>query len=458
MKIAHKSAHDGVVCAILHTLSMEVCMGIKQIGEGRFRLQIRKFNLRHDKVYATQEEAERVHAALLGYRTGRSSISFAEARRQYLESITYLTKKPHTQNTEKYRLVRVGKYFDKFDCAAIHKDDVYDYVSRRLREAKPPKPDSLRNEVRALSALLNFAVEKRWIQDNPARSVRLPAAPQRLRRIDSDVSGEILNLLASSEPRMRFLARHLALVINTGARPGEWAAVERSDIYFGDDPHVIFKDTKNSEDRIHPMSTDVQQLVRNQFDDVQKYLGEEAAKQNALLFPSKTGQTPYAFSGALRDAKKKGYLPIKLRIHDGRHEFVSVATESGELSDSAIMALVGHKSPASMKRYQQVKTKKFAPMVESLSRSFRDIRVQELAKRMDTTVDFIRACFKLYKIEQGLLGSNQGDLLYSLTFRRYLERMLHQATTRDPSVDPRSVWQINPDLPPGTEFKPYDEL
>ena len=77
---------------------------------------------------------------------------------------------------------------------------------------------------------------------------------------------------------------------------------------------------------------------------------------------------------------------------------------------------------------------------------------------MDTTVDFIRACFKLYKIEQGLLGSNQGDLLYSLTFRRYLERMLHQATTRDPSVDQQSVWHRNPDLPPGTEFKPYDEL
>jgi integrase len=76
--------------------------------------------------------------------------------------------------------------------------------------------------------------------------------------------------------------------------------------------------------------------------------------------------SPNAFRQAFARARKKAGLE-HFRFHDTRHERVSSLFEAG-WSDTAVMAMSGHKDPKSLKRYANLRPDHLADELAKLGR------------------------------------------------------------------------------------------
>ena len=76
---------------------------------------------------------------------------------------------------------------------------------------------------------------------------------------------------------------------------------------------------------------------------------------------------PNGFRLAFNRARKKAGLE-HFRFHDTRHERVSSLIEAG-WSDTAVMALSGHKDPKSLKRYANLRSEHLADELARLSKT-----------------------------------------------------------------------------------------
>ena len=198
-------------------------------------------------------------------------------------------------------------------------------------------------------------------------------------------------LLRSNNMRFRFAARLCLLVRETGARPGEWRNARSDDVDTAKDT-VTFRNTKyRGQPRTVPLTATASALLAEQrYEVTVKYLDEFGGTD--LLFPAigLDGEVcPMYYTGALRDAKKLGLLPKRIRAHNGRHEFISTLVESSDLDDSRIMALVGHHSPASMEVYKHVRNIQFRPQIESIEPARRVERARAIASALGLLPDMV---------------------------------------------------------------------
>ena len=116
-------------------------------------------------------------------------------------------KRSTVQNVESEVRVHLAPFFAGRAMDAITTEDVIDLVLL-LEEGKELAPKTIRNIVATLSALFNFAMQRRWAIANPCDGVELPAVPE---------SGEI-----------RFLTLDEVDLLVEHARPGEFQALDRA--------------------------------------------------------------------------------------------------------------------------------------------------------------------------------------------------------------------------------------
>lgn len=328
-------------------------MGITQRGSGRFRLQIRRDGLKVDETFDTERAARTALERYMGagengklHKPQRLTLDAAWA--QYLASRTFLEKKGNTQRSEVTHVKPVLTQFGRFAVRDLTADDVDCFIAAQLKARKAP--DTIRNAVAALSAILNFCRERHIVPSNVTIGVKRPSAVPVVRRMPAAHQGALMKILVHANYRFRAAARLALLVRETGARPGEWDTAQWDDLNLPAQK-AVFKNTKYKRmPRTVPLTAAAMALLCAQLEDIT--IGQfEKFGASEWIFPTigRDGVLkPLQYSGTLRDMKNAQLIPRSLRAHNGRHEFITGLVENSELDDSRIMSIVGHHSPASM--------------------------------------------------------------------------------------------------------------
>lgn len=372
-------------------------MGIKQLPSNRFRLQLRRASLRVDEVFDSYAQAQAAMTQYLGAKPSGSSPrkalgpSIDEAWALYRESRDFLEKKPNTHRSEETHAKPALKYFGSRAVKSLTPDDIDAFIVRETKAGKAP--DTIRNAVAALSAILNFCKKKQIVKTNVTIGVSRPSKEPTVKRMPEGHQGALMKVLAHPKYRYRAVARLALLVRETGARPGEWATACWDDIHL-DRQLVIFKDTKYKRmPRTVPLTKAAMELLTAQLEDITINLFDQFSASE-WVFPTVgvDGELrPIAYTGTMRDMKKADLIPKALRAHNGRHEFISSLVESSDLDDSRIMSLVGHHSPASMQIYTHARNVRFLPQLEALEASRRKERTQEISKALGVPAKVVEA-------------------------------------------------------------------
>lgn len=359
-------------------------MGIKQLPSGRHRLQIRRAALKVDEVFDTLKEAEAALKRYAAKSTGKGvktshGMTIDEAWSLYIDSRSFLEKKPNTRSSEETHAKPVLKKFGPRALKALTADDVDAFIVTRTRAHKAP--DTIRNEVAALSSILNFGRTRKLIATNVTIGIKRPSKEPTVHRMPPGHEGALMKVLKHPNYRYRAVARLALLVRETGARPGEWVNLKCDDIDLAKQ-RVVFQNTKYKRmPRTVPLTQVSVALLTSQMADISIDQFDKFGASE-LVFPTLSRQgeiVPIPYSGAIRDMKNEDLLPMGLRAHNGRHEFISTLVEASELDDSRIMSIVGHHSPASMQIYTHARNIRFLPQLEALEGGRRKERAQELA-------------------------------------------------------------------------------
>lgn len=395
-------------------------MGIKQLPSGRFRLQVRRASLSVDEVYDTRADAQAAFERYVGSSGGDHSrkasgaITLRQAWALYIDSRMFFDKRENTRRSELTHVNAVLAALGTRPVKSLSADDVDAFILAQTKAGKAP--DTIRNAVAALSSVLNFCRSRRIVPSNVTIGVKRPSAPPTVKRMPAGHQGALMKVLAHPKYRYRAVARLALLVRETGARPGEWAAAQWSDVNL-EKRRVVFRTTKyKRQPRTVPLTAAAMALLNAQLEDLLFNVPAEVAA-GEWIFPTlgKEGEpVPIAYTGTMRDMKKDELLPKDLRTHNGRHEFISALVEGSDLDDSRIMSIVGHHSPASMQIYTHARNVRFLPHLEALEPGRRDERAKELAGALDVPRALIDAYVAhLRKDEEARAVSDAGnELLY----------------------------------------------
>jgi integrase len=395
-------------------------MGIRELPSGRYRLQMRRSSLRVDEVFETEGAAQKamegyLKASINGlYSSKTGGVTVDEAWVLYRETRQFLEKKPNTRRSEETHIKPALKYLGERAVKTLTADDVDAFIVRLTKQKKAP--DTIRNGVAALSAVLNFCKAKQILKTNVTIGVSRPSKLPEIKRMPAAHQGALMKALLHPKYRYRAVARLALLVRETGARPGEWAAARWDDVQF-EKQKIVFTDTKYKRmPRTVPITRAAMALLSAQLEDVLITEGDRLGAAE-LVFPTvgTDGELrPIQWTGALRDMKKDELLPKGLRAHNGRHEFISTLVESSDLDDSRIMSLVGHHSPASMKIYTHARNLRFLPQLEALEGFRRKDRSGALASALGVPKSLVDAYLEHTRGAEGAdnLADGGNELLY----------------------------------------------
>lgn len=409
-------------------------MGVMKLKSGHWRLQIRRKGLQVDQVYVTEQEAQEAEEQHLARKplpeppdAEQQTLEWAWTK--YKDSVDFLhEKRPRTQDTESSRIKRILRCLGSYDLREISSEKVEAYIALRLKDDPTPSRDAIRLEVAALSALLNYCRDRHWIAANPCKGVKRPAGAIKPRRMSKEEEGALIAMQRHPNFRFRAAARLCLLVRETGGRPGEWRRCTYADIDL-EGAKVIFRDTKyRGQPRTVPLTKSAIRLLTEQLADL---LEHSDLVGMHFVFPVAGvdgAVRPMHYTGALRDAKKKGLLPKSVRAHTGRHEYVSHLLESSDLDDARVMALVGHHSPASLEVYKHVRNIRFLPQLESVEPERRKQRIASLAEGLGIHAWMVEALLVEKREEAAKLGDEDlgEELLYTSEILDELERFANR--------------------------------
>ena len=356
-------------------------MTISELPSGRWRLQIRRKNLRVDEVYKTEAKARRAERDYLakGKQT-RGGLAIEIAWDRYHGSLAFKQKKLSTQRSEETHIKVALRRFAGWSVDAITPEDVEALILAEMNEKKAP--DTIRNEVAALSTVLGFCVERQILARNPCIGIARPSIERKPRRMAPGDEGSLMKLLNHPKLRYRSVARLCLLVRETGARPGEWSATRWNDIDLGAQK-VTFPNTKYKNlPRTIPLTNAAIGLLSAQLEDV-AIKNFELFGASDYVFPTlgeEGKDVPLQYSGTVRDMKEDKLLPAHFRAHSGRHEFISKLVEDSDLDDARIMSLVGHHSPTSMQIYAHARNVRYRGQLEALEQNRREERAKSFSQ------------------------------------------------------------------------------
>lgn len=234
-----------------------------------------------------------------------------------------------------------------------------DYRDRRLAQVngrgKTLSPGTVKRELTLLKRVIDYRKRPLGLVINPVNTqdVARPAVnDERDVRLSGD---EITNLLnACSAGRNPWLRSFVELGFETGGRRGSLLNLKWDDVDL-DERRLVFRGVKNSRNpdqvidhvvALSPRAIEVFRALPRSLD--------------AQVFPMSAN----AFRLAFNRARKKAGVE-HFRFHDTRHERVSSLFEAG-WTDTAVMAMSGHRDPKSLKRYANLKPDFLADELEKL--------------------------------------------------------------------------------------------
>lgn len=367
---------------------------IVETPSGKWKTVIRKrgwpttsktFRLQRDALTWGRRIEDEMDRGVFIDRSHSERLTFDKALSRYLSEVVP-TKKPATQETDKYCAEPLRAHFGKYSMAAISPDLVADYRDKRLATliqrvdratGKPRvlldpltgKPRTLsantvRLELALLSHLFNTGIRE-WrlgLVRNPVSGIRKPSPGEgRDRRLRGNEEARLRQALASySNPMLGWI---FDIALETGMRSGEIAGLRIHQV----DVHrrvVRLTITKNESARTVPLTRRAAEVFTLALDNATRPEGCD------LVFfgePGRDGKRrPYTFAKIWNGIKTSLGLG-DLHFHDLRHEAVSRLVEAG-FSDQEVSAISGHKSMQMLKRYTHLRAEDLVDRLDAIAR------------------------------------------------------------------------------------------
>jgi integrase len=249
-------------------------------------------------------------------------------------------------------LKHLSRYFGDRVLSEITPREVERYREARRSETthygSPPSNPTLNREVRCLTRLMRWAVDRGLLPESPLRGLRLPPeAPPRVPVIDSDTEARLLAALPA------WSRLPVTLALRTGARAGEILAARWKDIDLDRGTWTI-PDSKNLSPRTVPLHPEVVSMLR-----------PHRGLPDALVCTRAGQPVPvHTLSERFHDAARKIGRP-DLRLHDCRHAFGSRLLAAGAALPE-IAALLGHKTLYIAARYSHASADRLRALVAAL--------------------------------------------------------------------------------------------
>jgi integrase len=344
----------------------------QRCGGFSYRVRMTVSGTRIDETFDTLEEArafrDRKRADIAIDPTAKLVLQSREAKREAarltLNSLLtrYEEEVTPTKKGKRAELLRIKK-LRRFPIAAlpiqlIDRAALRDFLQAGSKEDW--SSSTARKYLMLISAVFTTAV-KRWGYsfDNPVRTVEIPSnGVGRTRRLEP---GEYERLLASLKRcRSRYMPALFVLAVETAARRGELLKLDWKDVDLKAGTAAL-RDTKNSEDRIIPLSS----LARQTLKELPRAIA-------GPVFPVKEHKARSGFEVARRRARRiyekecreaerepnPEYL-TGIRFHDLRREGTTRLFERGfDIMEAA--SVTGHKTLSMLKRYTNLRAEDLA--------------------------------------------------------------------------------------------------
>lgn len=249
-------------------------MSVIPLPSGKYRVQIRRKSLQLDEVFSTEAEAKEVEARVLSKHTKADGLTLARLWEMYVNSSQFDDKSEQTKATERSRIKPVLGKLGGYALGELEANIyiIYEYIDARRkvtsqRTGKRLSNSSVRLEIAALSAVVEFAKKRQMLRANFVTGISRPTASKRKRRVSPKEQGQLQIYARNSDLRFAQIARFLLLIRHLGCRPGELKALRVSSVNL-DRRELTFFETKNGKDRCVHVTSDAAQLLHLQLGDV----------------------------------------------------------------------------------------------------------------------------------------------------------------------------------------------
>lgn len=414
-----------------------------KLPNGTYRVQIRVSGFptidRTFNSLKAADEFERDERAKisLGPTPLTKDLRFDTAVELYQRSGQFRKKKLNTQKTERSRIRRAVEALGGYSLEnladgqriRLFVDTLHDEKLRILerkpngkigvkRDAKRRDGDpdgtlrneSIRLEIAAISAVMNWAVEMDILVSNPIKHMQRPSDLPRRRRLHRDEELAIFTLAVREDlagTRMGEDVRFLALLRELGCRPSELAELRREDIDL-ESRALRFRDTKNGTDRTVPIVEAVADLLSPQL-----VHAEVQAPDSPFLFTTfgRDGKARrFYYRSAVDRLREEGVVEKDFFAAACRREHASAAFEHG-LHHEDIRKQTGHKSIKALEIYNvsDALHPDARRRLEGEARRRAMERFEDMAAALKVSVDDLQAFVSRKAQEQRTSAGQPGD-------------------------------------------------
>jgi integrase len=262
--------------------------------------------------------------------TGFVPMTFKDAAKDYIDRQKSLVS-PKEYERQKSILEKHLKPFFAGRLRQVSKGLIEEYIALRSRKCLPA---TVRKEVGVLKHLLNWGVEGKMIDANPAARVTLPKAPAgRLRYLQPT---ELQVILTHCPPWIKPLVQ---LAVATGMRRGEILGLRWMDVDLLN-KQVNLPQTKNGKGRTVYLNEIAMEVFRSLAFDI-----ETRSEEPIFALDATPEEVSMRFMRACRKAKVMDF-----RFHDLRHTHATWLRQSGVQLDE-IARQLGHSDLRMTQRY-----------------------------------------------------------------------------------------------------------
>lgn len=329
-------------------------MSVIPLPGGKYRVQIRRKSLQLDEVFSTEAEAKEAEARALAKHTQADSLTLARLFEMYVNSSQFDDKSEQTKATERSRIKPVLDKLGRYAVGELEANThiIYEYIDARRKVISPRtgkrlSNSSVRLEIAALSAVVEFAKKRQMIRANFVTGISRPAASKRKRRVSPKEQGQLQIYARNADLRFAQIARFLLLIRHLGCRPGELKALRVSSVNL-DRRELTFFETKNGKDRRVHVTDDPAELLHLQLGDVMTgcpyVFGTWSSRAKQWV--------PYNYAAGVNLLREHRIIDPDYAAHAGRREFISRAIESN-MSYGTIKKQTGHQSTQALEIYDE---------------------------------------------------------------------------------------------------------
>lgn len=271
----------------------------------------------------------------------------------YFEDIAnyYLSAKVSTIENTTYSVLMyklrsiILPEFGHIEAMKITKERLDKYVEKRLAQGK--KNGTIRRDIEDIQAIMNFAVERRLINNNPLAGYKKPSHNPEI--VMPPTYAEMIEIDKHAPDHLR---RALKIIFYTGARPGrEITSLKWQNINYWEQNTIrIISARKHGLNyRDVPIFEDLRILLEKWMEADKKTAGADIKERYIISYKTKP---VLSLKRSWRRANKLAGITRNIRPYSYRHAFVSTLLDSGADLKS-VSEIVGHSNTdLTLKVYQ----------------------------------------------------------------------------------------------------------